>query len=97
VKKTIRLIATVVAITTLIGCDGFNPFALIFNKMGKDLTDPVKHSERMAELILDKPECLQYKSELLKIGKEASSLNGGFTTQIIKTKDAANKVGCSKQ
>lgn len=91
-----RLLLLVFASVVLSGCDGFNPFASIFNKMGKDMMDTSKYAERMASLISEKPECQKYKDTFLKDGREAASMNAAFTTLIIKNKDAANKAGCNK-
>ncbi len=76
----------------LTACDRIYPF----ETMGKDLTDTVKYSERMSMHILDIPECTKFKSELQRIGKAATSMDGTFMHLIVKTKDAANKAGCNK-
>lgn len=90
------LFLLIFASIVLSGCDGFNPFASIFHKMGKDMTDTNKYAERMASLISEKPECQKFKDTFLKDGREAASMSATFTALTIKTKDAANKAGCSK-
>lgn len=68
----------------------------LFANMGQDLVDTNKYAARMSALIRDTPNCEQFKNRFAELGKNATGMNGAFTTAIVQTKDAANKSGCSK-
>lgn len=88
----------IISIVALLGVGAIALFLVpnVFSKMGKDISDTKKYAERMNTNILDKPECAQYKAQILELGANATGMNGKFTTAVITAKNAANKAGCSK-
>jgi outer membrane lipoprotein-sorting protein len=89
-------LSLVFLVMTLSGCDVARPGASIATKMSNEINDTQKYAQRLTQHISDKSECQTYKDQMLKHGRDAVSMNGGFTYLMIETKNAANKAGCSK-
>ena len=68
----------------------------IFGKMGEDLNDTQKYAERISSLIIDTPECVKFKQEILTLGANARGMNGAFAAAVIEAKNAANNAKCAK-
>lgn len=81
----IGVMATVIAVTS--ACD--NPMNML---MANDAT---KYATKVAATVQARPECQQFKDEIMSFAK-GSPYNGKITTAIVATKERANKAGCGR-